>query len=761
MQKKLSVKSKVLVALLAVTLITATTVGSIAVMLGVTTLKKEFFKKLTAVRELKANHIENYFKTIDAQIRNYSRENEVAAAMMFLNTQFQNIPTDIYASTIHQNLKNYIESFGFMNLYLVNVETGKILYSVRKDVDFGTSLTEGLYSDTNLACAFRMAAASNEEDFSFQTDFEPFRPSDSVSTSFIAAPIFNEGEKTGVLIYQIPISWINNIMTDNQDWGNMGLGETEESYLAGADNLLRNQSRFLIENSTDYFKMISSAGLPSATIARIRSLNSSIGLQPATMEETKAALRGETGNGLFKDYRGQQVLAAYKHLKIKDLNWVIISKIDRNEAMGAVRLLFTKFLLYITLLFILVISFSIVFAREFSRPVEALASANEQLKIQSAAMESAANGIIITDIKGIVKWVNPAFTSLTGYHSNEIVGNSLKILSSGIQSPDFFKNMWAKILAGDVWHDEVVNKRKDGALYTEEMTITPVRDSLGKISQFVAIKNDISERKRLEQILKRANERMEDELNVGKDIQMSMLPVKFPAFPERQDIDVFAKLIPAREVGGDFYDFFFIDEDNICFVVGDVSGKGVPAALFMAVTKTLIKAAANNVKSTAKILTLINNEISKGNENSMFITVFLAILNTATGQIMYTNAGHNPAYILRQGDYDIQKLSELHGVAIGAMEGVEYKETVLQLDPGNTVFAYTDGVTEAQGLQGKLYSEKRLHNLLKDFKFAGCKELVDYVMDNVVIYEEGAEQADDITLLAVQFREQTTDSQHI
>lgn len=254
---------------------------------------------------------------------------------------------------------------------------------------------------------------------------------------------------------------------------------------------------------------------------------------------------------------------------------------------------------------------------------------------------------------------------------------------------------------------------------------------------------------------------MEDELNVGKDIQMSMLPVKFPAFPERQDIDVFAKLIPAREVGGDFYDFFFIDEDNICFVVGDVSGKGVPAALFMAVTKTLIKAAANNVKSTAKILTLINNEISKGNENSMFITVFLAILNTATGQIMYTNAGHNPAYILRQGDYDIQKLSELHGVAIGAMEGVEYKETVLQLDPGNTVFAYTDGVTEAQGLQGKLYSEKRLHNLLKDFKFAGCKELVDYVMDNVVIYEEGAEQADDITLLAVQFREQTTDSQHI
>jgi len=425
---------------------------------------------------------------------------------------------------------------------------------------------------------------------------------------------------------------------------------------------------------------------------------------------------------------------------------------------SAIRVLFNKFLLLICLLFILVISFSLVFARNYSRPVDVLASANEQLKIQSAAMEYAANGIIITDIKGIVKWVNPAFTRLTGYDFGEIVGHNLKILNSGLQDTGFFKNMWTKILAGEVWQDEVVNKRKDGSLYTEEMTITPVRDGQGKISQFVAIKHDISERKRLEQIVKSAHERMEGELNVARDIQMSMLPLKFPAFPEREDIDVYAKLIPAREVGGDFYDFHFIDEENFCFVVGDVSGKGVPAALFMAVTKALLKAGASNEKSTARILSHVNSVISKDNENSMFITVFMAILNTTTGYLVYSNAGHNPSFVLRKEEGEIQRLSELHGVVVGVMEGIEYKETVLRLNRGDSVFAYTDGVTEAQDHQGNLYSDGRLSDLLDNHNFDGCKGLVDKVVSDVMDYEKGADHADDITVLSVHFKELTADS---
>jgi sigma-B regulation protein RsbU (phosphoserine phosphatase) len=177
----------------------------------------------------------------------------------------------------------------------------------------------------------------------------------------------------------------------------------------------------------------------------------------------------------------------------------------------------------------------------------------------------------------------------------------------------------------------------------------------------------------------------------------------------------------------------------------------------MAVTKALIKAAAHNVTSPARILTLINNEISQANENSMFITVFLAILNTTTGHLVYTNAGHNPSFVFRSGDGNIQKLTDMHGVAIGAWKGVSYKETVLQLNRGDTIFTYTDGVTEAQDKQGKFYSERRLMNLLQNYTFIGCKEMVHYVVDDVIRYENGAEHADDITILAVHFSEQTAD----
>jgi len=758
MLKKLSVRSKVLSALLAIMVITAATVGLIAVALGINTLKEESFKKLTVIRELKSNQIEHYFRSIDDQIRSLSKGKDVEEAMRLFDGYPLQTSEQVSAGLLHHNFKTYAESFGLSDLLLVDVQTGDVIYSVREGFTTGMSLTEELLSGSNLAQAFRRAADSDEPDFCFQTDFQYFQPSDHALTSFVATPVYLGVKKTGVLIYQLTIDEINSIITDSQDWARVGMGETGETVLVGADCVIRNQSRFLIEDSANYFKEIRSAGIPADRINQIRKRNSSAGLQPVTTEEVMAALRGESGTGIFRDYRGISVLSAYKSLNINNLNWIIVSKTDRSEVMGAISVLFRKFFLYIILLFIFVIGFSLVFARDMGRPVEELARANEQLKTQSAAMESAANGIIITDLRGIVKWVNPGFTRLTGYDFGEIVGNNLKILNSGVQSSDFFKRMWAKIFAGEVWHNEIVNKRKDGTLYTEEMTITPVRDSQGEISQFVAIKQDISERKRLEEIVRGANQRMEGELNVARDIQMSMLPLKFPAFPERQDIDVYAKLIPAREVGGDFYDYFFIDDENFCFVVGDVSGKGVPAALFMAVTKALLKAGASNERSTARILTQVNNEISRDNENYMFITVFMAILNTTTGYLVYTNAGHNPSFVLRSGDGGIEKMSDLHGAVVGAWEGAEYKETVLKLNRGDAVFAYTDGVTEAQESKGKLYSELRLAELLHNHKFTGCKELVNLVVNDVVEYENGAEHADDITVLTVQFSEQTADS---
>lgn len=171
-----------------------------------------------------------------------------------------------------------------------------------------------------------------------------------------------------------------------------------------------------------------------------------------------------------------------------------------------------------------------------------------------------------------------------------------------------------------------------------------------------------------------AKERMESELNIGAEIQMSMLPLVFPAFPERADFDVYAALEPAREVGGDFYDFFLIDEDHLCVCIGDVSGKGVPAALFMAVTKTLVKSRASTDPSTASILGHVNQEMSQNNKESMFVTVFLGILRISTGEFIYSNAGHNPPYLLR-GSGELIRLDRRHGPILGAVEGLSYGKT--------------------------------------------------------------------------------------
>ena len=382
----------------------------------------------------------------------------------------------------------------------------------------------------------------------------------------------------------------------------------------------------------------------------------------------------------------------------------------------------------------------------------------DQMKVHLAALESAANGIIITDTRGVVEWVNPGFTRLTGYTSHEIVGRSLKILSSGVHDPEFFRSMWSSILAGNVWHNEVINRRKDGTFYTEEMTITPVLDDQNRIVRFVAVKQDITGRKQLEELMLRDKKRMESELDVAREIQMSMLPESSAVLAGRKDVGIEALLISAREVGGDFYDFFWIDDENICFFVGDVSGKGVPAALLMAVTKTLLKSGSKDQRSTAAIISRVNNELSKDNDKYMFVTVFIGILNTTTGYLVYTNAGHNPAYLLGLPGTGVKRLGELHGPVLGAMEDRDYGETVFQVQRGEKLFVYTDGIVESRDSGNSLYSDERLFSLLSDCMTLPMPELVQKVLDDIKIHEGEAEQADDITMLTVELMEITEDS---
>lgn len=251
-------------------------------------------------------------------------------------------------------------------------------------------------------------------------------------------------------------------------------------------------------------------------------------------------------------------------------------------------------------------------------------------------------------------------------------------------------------------------------------------------------------------LVEAAKARMQEELNVGRDIQRSMLPRVFPAFPDRKELELYAVLEPALEIGGDLYDFFLIDDHRLCFVIGDVSGNGVPAALFMAMTKIMVKTRASSDPSPASIVTHVNDALSAENDSCMFVTLYLGILNLRDGTLLTTNAGHNPP-LLKRREGQFEWLTSQDGPLVGPMPGIAFKESLIQLAPGDELFFYTDGVTEADNRQHELFGKDRLKAVLDQSKAVSVVDRIGEVMKAVRTFAGGAPQADDITILGIRY----------
>ena len=246
-------------------------------------------------------------------------------------------------------------------------------------------------------------------------------------------------------------------------------------------------------------------------------------------------------------------------------------------------------------------------------------------------------------------------------------------------------------------------------------------------------------------------ERMETELKVATQIQSSMLPKGFPLFPDRTEFDVYASMDPAREVGGDFYDIFMTDEDHLVLVVGDASEKGVPAALFMVITKAFIKTRALTGGSPGKILTDVNNLLTEGNDTKMFVTVWLAILEISTGRFVYANAGHEKPAIKRADD-EFSLDSTKHGFVLGGLKDISYSDYEISLYKGDKIFMYTDGLTEAHKDVHDLFGSTRMLEVLNKYKEREPKELALAVKSEVMAFSEDAPQFDDMTMLVLEYK---------
>lgn len=246
-------------------------------------------------------------------------------------------------------------------------------------------------------------------------------------------------------------------------------------------------------------------------------------------------------------------------------------------------------------------------------------------------------------------------------------------------------------------------------------------------------------------------ERMGAELNIATQIQASMLPCIFPAFPDRNEFDIYASMDPAKEVGGDFYDFFLIDEDHIALVMADVSGKGVPAALFMVIAKTLLKNTAQSGISPKEVLSQVNTQLCENNEAEMFVTVWLGVMQISTGHMVCANAGHEyPAIRRVGGQYEL--LHDKHGFVLAGMEGSRYREYEITLEKGDSLFVYTDGVPEATNAENELFGTDRMLEALNQNPDAASEEVIREVQKAMEVFVKQAPQFDDITMLSMIYK---------
>ena len=357
--------------------------------------------------------------------------------------------------------------------------------------------------------------------------------------------------------------------------------------------------------------------------------------------------------------------------------------------------------------------------------VKAILCVQRQMDVLAQARQRYINSVLITLVVLAL-----LFISLQVFFLNKMLLNPLKQISN--EAARFAKE---NVPATTKLADTVTNTDEIGQLAADiDLMEEQIHDYVNDLMSVTAEK-----------------ERISTELDLANRIQTSMLPSIFPAFPDHEEFDIHASMNPAKEVGGDFYDFFFIDDKRLCMVIADVSGKGVPAALFMMGSKILLQNLALVKRGPAEVLDAANNQICRNEHEDMFVTVWIGILDVTTGKLTAANAGHEyPA--LKHGDGSFELVKDKHGLVVGVMEGVPYTEYEIQLEPGDKLFVYTDGVPEATNAEEELFGTDRMIDALSTANDETPEMVLETVKSAVDEFVGEADQFDDITMLCLQYK---------
>jgi serine phosphatase RsbU (regulator of sigma subunit) len=743
-------------------------IGFISYRRAKSSLEKQSFEKLTAVREMKASQIQDYFKIIQDQLITSAQNPMIVDAMKELKAGYDNICSELkvddeklktlkdkqknyfeteFLPRINRNLemktvleeelsphpeavvlhnlyivdnpnnigvkhkfvtandgssytkaharyhpviKDFLEKFGYYDIFLIDNKTGNIVYTVYKEVDFASSLSGGPYRNTNLASAFNAVKETNDRNKIQLVDYKPYHPSYNAPSSFIAAPIFDGDTEIGVLVFQMPIDKINDIMTNKQQWAQVGLGKTGETYIVAEDYTIRNQSRFLIEDSINYFKMLRDLKVDTKTVSRIRSFNSTIGLQEVKTEGTQAALKGSTDTKIFEDYRGVPVLSAYKPLDILNMHWVILSEIDEDEAFAEVYGLRRNMIIAYFGLLILVWATSYYISREITRPLKELTVEAQEL----------GNGNLNVEI-------------VTG-RKDEI----------GMLA-DSFKKMQGSItkLIDDLRHMNHTLEDK-----VEERTAEVVKQKT---------------------IIEEKQKEIVDSILYAKRIQTTILASE--TYLNKNLPDHFVYFKPKDIVSGDFY-WATKKEDRFYLAVCDSTGHGVPGAFMSLLNISFLNEAINqqNIEKPNEIFNyvrkrLIKNISKEGHKDGM--DGILLCIDLKNNTYSYA-AAHNRPVVVTNGsmvEYHADKMP----IGIGVRED-DFTCYSLPLNKGDVLFMYTDGYADQfGGPKGKKFKYKNLNELLVSNTHLPVAEQKSSLSHAFESWKGTLEQIDDVCVIGI------------
>ena len=371
------------------------------------------------------------------------------------------------------------------------------------------------------------------------------------------------------------------------------------------------------------------------------------------------------------------------------------------------------------------------------RDITKIRKQRERLERFASGVEQTADSVVITNLKGVIEYVNPAFEVTSGYKRDEVLGKTPQILNSGKHDKAFHKNLWETILTGNSYRGTVINKKKNGDLYWSDQSISPLKDYTGNIYSFVSVLKDITElRKQQDQ---------EFQLNIAREVQQFYYnsAVSVPGF------DIAGAAYPADKTGGDYFDFIKMPDGCIAIAIGDVIGHGIGAALIMAEMRAFLRAFTKTNNNPAKILALINKELLEDLQEEQYVTLILAKLDPNEHSLVYASAGHIPAYLLSSSG-EVDYVMESTGFPLGFQKDFIIENSKpIKLTPDSIAVFFTDGIMEAQSLDGEEFGIDRMLDIIKCEQKATAQQIIESIYEKVRSFSENQPQEDDITSVII------------